>query len=56
MGAMTVGQITGFSPDYLKARIAAARLFKLFDRIPEIRSFSSEGIQGVRICLRFKRN
>ena len=45
MGAVMVGQIAAFTPDYMKAKIAAARMFKLFDRIPGIRSDSDEGLQ-----------
>jgi len=37
------GQVSAFSPDYVKARIAAARLFKLFDRVPLIDSSCNEG-------------
>ena len=45
MGAVMVGQIAAFTPDYMKAKIAAARMFKLFDRIPGIQSDSEEGLQ-----------
>ncbi|CAB3983659.1 Multidrug resistance 1 [Paramuricea clavata] len=45
MGAMMAGQISAFTPDYMKAKIAAARMFKIFDRIPGIRSDSNEGLQ-----------
>merc|ERR1712136_370948 len=35
-GAMAVGQASSFAPDYAEAKLAANRLFKLFDRVPEI--------------------
>lgn len=47
MGAMMIGQITAFSPDYLKAKIAAARMFKIFDALPEIQSDSDKGLTCV---------
>ncbi|XP_028400885.1 multidrug resistance protein 1-like isoform X2 [Dendronephthya gigantea] len=45
MGAMTAGQISALTPDYVKAKIAAARLFKLFDTTPIIQSDSEEGLK-----------
>ena len=47
MGAMMAGQISALTPDYLKAKAAAGRLFKLFDRVPVIQSDSKEGLQPV---------
>ena len=47
MGAMMAGQISAMTPDYLKAKVAAGRLFKLFDRVPVIQSDSDEGLQPV---------
>ena len=32
VGALVLGQISAFAPDYVKAKVAAARLFKIFDR------------------------
>jgi hypothetical protein len=52
MGAMMVGQITAFTPDYMKAKIAAARMFKIFDRIPGIRSDSHQGLKLVSFLIR----
>nr|XP_018672478.2 multidrug resistance protein 1A-like isoform X1 [Ciona intestinalis] len=42
-GAFAVGQTSSFAPDFAAARIAANRLFKLLDRVPEIDSYSKEG-------------
>ena len=42
-GAMAAGQASSFAPDYGKAKIAAARLFALFDRVPPIDSSSESG-------------
>ena len=42
-GAMAAGQASSFAPDYGKAKIAAARLFALFDRVPSIDSSSPDG-------------
>ena len=47
MGAMMAGQISALTPDYVKAKVAAARMFKLFDRVPVIESDSDEGLQPV---------
>lgn len=51
MGAMMVGQISAFTPDYMKAKVAAARLFKIFDRIPVIQSDSIDGLSVVSFWL-----
>ena len=42
-GAMAAGQATSFAPDYGKAKMAAARLFALFDVVPSIDSSSEAG-------------
>ena len=47
MGAMMAGQISALTPDYVKAKVAAARLFKLFDTRPVIQSDSDEGLKPV---------
>ena len=46
-GAMAAGQASSFAPDYGKAKISAARLFQLFDRVPLIDSFSEAGDKPV---------
>lgn len=40
---MAVGQASSFAPDYGKAKVSAAKLFELFDRISEIDNFSEDG-------------
>ncbi|XP_066054219.1 ATP-dependent translocase ABCB1 isoform X1 [Chamaea fasciata] len=42
-GAMALGQTSSFAPDYAKAKISAAHLFLLFERVPSIDSYSEEG-------------
>jgi ATP-binding cassette subfamily B (MDR/TAP) protein 1 len=46
LGTMMVGQATAFAPNYNKAVIAAARVFKLLDRVPLI---DGDGQSGVRL-------
>ena len=48
-GAMAAGQASSFAPDYGKAKMAAARLFDLFDRVPPIDSSSEAGDRLVSI-------
>lgn len=43
--AMMIGRVSAFSPDYAKAKIAAARLFKLFDNTTPIDSSSEDGLR-----------
>uniref|UniRef100_A0A8C3KR03 ATP binding cassette subfamily B member 1 n=1 Tax=Calidris pygmaea TaxID=425635 RepID=A0A8C3KR03_9CHAR len=47
-GAMALGQSSSFAPDYAKAKISAAHLFLLFERVPSIDSYSEEGEKPVR--------
>ncbi|KAM6281047.1 ATP-dependent translocase ABCB1-like [Porphyrio hochstetteri] len=42
-GAMALGQTSSFAPDYAKAKVSAAHLFQLFERVPELDSYSEEG-------------
>lgn len=46
-GAMALGQSSSFAPDYAKAKISAAHLFVLFERVPLIDSYSEEGEKPV---------
>ena len=46
-GAMSVGQASQFAPDYSKAKVAAGRMFGLFDRVPPIDSYSEDGDKPV---------
>ena len=47
IGAMSVGEMSAYSPDYVKAKVAAARLFKVFDCVSTIDSSSDEGAKPV---------
>ncbi|NXG46003.1 MDR3 protein, partial [Psilopogon haemacephalus] len=42
-GAMALGQSTSFTPDYAKAKMSAAHLLLLLERVPTIDSYSEEG-------------
>nr|XP_005998568.2 PREDICTED: multidrug resistance protein 1 [Latimeria chalumnae] len=42
-GAMALGQTSSFTPDYAKAKMSAAHIFSLLERVPLIDSFSKEG-------------
>ena len=48
MGGFTLGQVSALAPDYDKAKVAAARLFKIFDRKSLIDSSSENGLRPVR--------
>ena len=48
LGTMMVGQATAFAPNYNKAILAAARVFRLLDRRPLIDSQGQSGLQMVR--------
>lgn len=48
LGTMMVGQATAFAPNYNKAVIAAARIFKLLDRVPLINDGGHYGSRPVR--------
>ncbi|XP_073253010.1 ATP-dependent translocase ABCB1-like isoform X3 [Porites lutea] len=45
VGGLVLGQISAFAPDYVKAKVAAARLFKIFDRKSLIDSSSEDGLK-----------
>ncbi|KAM6315134.1 ATP-dependent translocase ABCB1-like [Aegotheles albertisi] len=42
-GAMALGQTSSFAPDYAKAKVSAAHLFQLFERVPLIDNYSEQG-------------
>lgn len=42
-----LGKASSFTPDYAKAKTAAARLFKLLDRIPKISISHADGEKWV---------
>lgn len=48
-GGQAVGRAGSFAPDLTKAKIAAGKLFMLFDRTPLIDSASNDGMQPVRL-------
>ena len=48
IGGAILGQISAMSPDYEKAKIAAARLFRIFDQKSLIDSSSQDGLTPVR--------
>ena len=43
-----LGKASSFTPDYAKAKIAAAQLFTLLDRVPKISMNPAEGQTWVR--------
>ena len=45
LGTMMVGQASAFAPNYAKAMIAAARVFNLIDRKPQIDSAAGSGLR-----------
>uniref|UniRef100_A0A8C1WEB2 ATP-binding cassette, sub-family B (MDR/TAP), member 11a n=1 Tax=Cyprinus carpio TaxID=7962 RepID=A0A8C1WEB2_CYPCA len=47
--ATALGRASSFTPDYAKAKIAAAQLFKLLDRVPKISLSKTEGHSWGRI-------
>ena len=53
VGGLVLGQISAFAPDYVKAKVAAARLFKIFDRESLIDSSSEDGLKPVRVFFYF---
>ena len=46
-GAFGIGRAMGTVPDFSKAKVATAELFRLMDREPEIDTFSDEGEKPV---------
>ena len=47
MGGMQAGRISTFLPGYSKAILSARRIFKLLDTVPQIDSYSNEGLEPV---------
>lgn len=43
-----LGKASSFTPDYAKAKIAAAQFFKLLDRVPKISMSQIDGEKWVR--------
>jgi ATP-binding cassette subfamily B (MDR/TAP) protein 1 len=48
-GAMAVGQVSSFAPDYAKAKVSASHVISLIEKIPEIDSYSTEGLTPVSL-------
>ena len=46
-GGFGLGRAMASAPDYNKAKIAAAHVFQLLDRVPSIDSYSEKGIKLV---------
>ncbi|XP_058153055.1 ATP-dependent translocase ABCB1 isoform X2 [Dasypus novemcinctus] len=44
-GAMAVGQVSSFAPDYAKAKVSAAHIIMIIEKIPLIDSYSTEGLK-----------
>ncbi|XP_005876199.1 PREDICTED: multidrug resistance protein 1 [Myotis brandtii] len=44
-GAMAVGQVSSFAPDYAKAKVSAAHILMIIEKTPLIDSYSTEGLQ-----------
>ncbi|KYO26615.1 hypothetical protein Y1Q_0019106 [Alligator mississippiensis] len=44
-GAMALGQSSSFTPDYAKAKMSAAHMFMLFERVPLIDGYSEGGLK-----------
>ncbi|KAB0340822.1 hypothetical protein FD754_022798, partial [Muntiacus muntjak] len=44
-GAMAVGQVSSFAPDYAKAKVSAAHVINIIEKIPLIDSYSTEGLK-----------
>ncbi|EHA97860.1 Multidrug resistance protein 1 [Heterocephalus glaber] len=44
-GAMAVGQVSSFAPDYAKAKVSAAHIIRIIEKVPAIDSYSTEGLK-----------
>ena len=51
---MIAGQIASMAPDYVAAKVSAARCFIILDRVPEIDSYSENGQRLVRSIFLFQ--
>ncbi|KAM6202297.1 ATP-dependent translocase ABCB1 [Rhynchocyon petersi] len=43
-GAIAVGQVSSFAPDYAKAKVSASHIIQILEKIPLIDSYSTEGL------------
>ncbi|XP_074196785.1 ATP-dependent translocase ABCB1 isoform X2 [Rhinolophus sinicus] len=44
-GAMAVGQVSSFAPDYAKAKVSASHIIMIIEKVPVIDSYSTEGLK-----------
>eukprot|EP00073_Rattus_norvegicus_P035735 XP_008760911.1 PREDICTED: multidrug resistance protein 1 isoform X2 [Rattus norvegicus] len=44
-GAMAAGNTSSFAPDYAKAKVSASHIIRIIEKIPEIDSYSTEGLK-----------
>ncbi|XP_010631188.1 ATP-dependent translocase ABCB1 isoform X4 [Fukomys damarensis] len=44
-GAMAVGQVSSLAPDYAKAKVSAAHIIRILEKVPAIDSYSTEGLK-----------
>ncbi|XP_004851267.1 multidrug resistance protein 1-like [Heterocephalus glaber] len=44
-GAVAVGQVSSFAPDYAKAKVSASHIIMIIQKVPAIDSYSSEGLK-----------
>ncbi|XP_032762928.1 phosphatidylcholine translocator ABCB4 isoform X3 [Rattus rattus] len=44
-GAMAAGNTSSFAPDYAKAKVSASHIIGIIEKIPEIDSYSTEGLK-----------
>ena len=52
-GAMAVGQVSSFAPDYAKAKVSASHIIMIIEKVPEIDSYSTEGLKPVSLSSRW---
>lgn len=48
-GAMAVGQVSSFAPDYAKAKVSAAHVIMIIEKSPLIDSYSPHGLKPVSL-------
>lgn len=42
---MAAGNTSSFAPDYAKAKVSASHIIRIIEKIPEIDSYSTEGLK-----------
>lgn len=50
---MAVGQVSSFAPDYAKAKVSASHIIMIIEKVPEIDSYSTEGLKPVSLSFRW---